>query len=564
MFKTNHYKSLNKLVSNTLKIQTQNINLNLNLNLKKFQVYNFSEQQQQHEQELNSNKNNSNNNNNLSASSENQNSSRDLLLLSKQEKVYSKVLLRNIRFYANNSNNNNNNNNKQNPLYDSVSNKLINTFNFSEENQDLQAAASAASSIEKDYEHSNIINQHYLLDENDSESNLIYSTHKSFYVDWTNSNFTQGKFALRIKSQSKNIIFEDLFNSLQNIKDENSLFVVNFDSQGAEGQNSAFSSKTQDTAADEHDLLSDSEDALNRSRHLLDFPKDSLEESAKDRRKFDLHFNYDSSKPNQLLFFCEKLFVNEIISAEELSEIKRLAFISNRNLKYTQDQSLNGNQYESSAEALADIRVLQRLERLQESTDIKAVFDLNLLFSRSDHKLDAKVKMPKGAENLLVYVISDKDNLEFLSKVPGISKLDSGEFFEEFVNMIDKDSYNKKFKLFIAKNNLEIITQKAEVYERFEEKSPGFQNHIRNNEEEIISEVTDVLENKINVRLGKDNRIEANIGDLTLGDESLLENFAFLKKQILKLKPQTVSKKNYIKNVSLFVNNVEFRLKNKE
>jgi len=510
MFKINLLKNQNKIITNTLKIKQKSNLLFTNL-------FNFSEQ-------------NIESNSRSKVYSRVENNDQDLLMLSKQEKVFSKVLLRNIKYYSKPSLSSEA---AQNLLHNSVSNRLINTFNFSEENQEIGN------------------NQHYLMEENNSESDLIYSTSKSFFVDWANSNPSQGKFTLHIKSQSKNIIFEDLFNSLQNIKDENSLFVVNFDGRSSQD-------------ADEHDLLSDSEDAVNRSRNLLDFPRDMLDEVNKDRRKFDLVYQFDRNKPNQLLFFCEKLFVNDIISAEELSEIKRLAFVSNRNLKYSQDQNRMENQYDSVTEALGDIRIMEKLERLHEANDVKVAFDLNLLFWRADHKIDTKITMPKSIENKFIYVISDKNNVEFLSKVPGISKLDSGEYFEEFLNMIDKNTYNKKYKLFIAKNNLELITQKAEIYERFEEKAPGFQNHIRNNEEEIVAEVTDVQENRVNVKLGKDNKIYINLGDLSLGDDNLLENFAFLRKQILKLKPQSVNKKNYIKNVSIFVNNVEFRLKNKE
>jgi len=97
-------------------------------------------------------------------------------------------------------------------------------------------------------------------------------------------------------------------------------------------------------------LLSDGEDALSLSKNVLDFPKDLLQESSKDcSRKFDLVYEFNRNKLNHLLFFCEKLLLNDIISADELSEIKKIAFVANRNLKYSQDQSLLENQYESVA-----------------------------------------------------------------------------------------------------------------------------------------------------------------------------------------------------------------------
>lgn len=513
MFNIKNFTNLRKFTKKSF-VNLKNINPIFN----KANLFNFSNQQAHENKDLETDFQLNTDSINASAL---ENQDRDLLMLSKQEKVFSKVLMRNIKYYSSNS-----------QLHDSIANKLISTFNFSEENDEGDK-------------------KHFLVDDTNAESDLIYSTSKSFYVDWANSDFSQGKVVLRIKAQSKNIIFEDLFNSIENVKDENSLFVVNFDGRSA-------------AENEENELFSDSEEILNSNKNMLDYPRELLEEPNKDRRKFDVVYNFDTTKPNQLLFFCEKLFVNDIISARELSEIKQLAFVANRNLKYSQDQNRLENQYDSVAEAFGDIRIMQKLERLDETSDLKVVFDLNLLYWRPDHKIDAKIKLPKTIENKYIYVISDKENLEFLSKVPGITKLDNGEFFEEFVSMIDKNSYNKKFKLFIAKNNLEIITQKAEIYERFEAKAPGFQNHIRNNEEEIIAEVTDVQENKINVCLGKDNKINVNLGDLTLSNENLIENFGFLKKQILKLKPSTVNKKNYLKNASLYINNVEFRLKNKE
>ncbi len=460
------------------------------------------------------------------------NTKSDLLLLSKQEKVLSKVLLRNIRYYDKHDFNNQD----KNILYHDISKKLISNFNFSDENE--------------------FLNDHYLIDDNNVESNIIYSTQKSFYVDWLNSNLSKGKFVIKIKSQSKNIIFEDLFNTLNNLKDENSLFVINFDNNANNDETGVNKNE------EENELISDSEDIITSSKNILDYPKEFLEDN-KDRRKFDFVYNFDKNKPNQLIFFCEKLFVNDIINAEELSEIKRLAFVSGRNLKYTQDQNIAGNQYDSFQDALADIRILEKLDRMPEYQDVKLVFDLNLNCKRPDHKIEAKIKMPHGGSNQFIYVIADREKIDSFAQVEGISKIDDGEFFTEFVEKFNKNNYNKKYKLLIEKNNLEAISQKAEIYDQFIEKAIGFKNHIKNNKEEIISEIEDSLENKIHLALTKNNNIEVNIGDLNLCNEGLNENFSFMKKQILKLKPKTV-KKNYIKNISVFVNGIELRLKNKE
>jgi len=474
-----------------------------------------------------------NSNENSNEYHDNINLNKELLLLSKSEKVFSKVLLRNIRYYDKNNFSNQNKNN----LYEEISNKLIKNFNFSEESQD--------------------INDHYLIDENNVESNIINSTQKKFYVDWMNSNLSQGKFVIKIKSQSKNIIFEDLFTNLRNLKDENSLFVVNFDNNTNEGQDASnFNNQNED------DLLSDGEDIPNANKNILDYPKDFLEEN-KDRGKFDLVYHFDKNKPNQLIFFCEKLFVNDIITAEELSEIKKLAFISGRHLKYTQNQSIEENQYNSFTEVLEDIRILEKLERLNELQNINIVYDLNLLYSRRDHTIKTKIKLPNVIENQFIYVITNNENLNNLLNAPGINKVDTGEFFSEFVNMIDKNSYNKKYKLFISKENLDIITQKNEEFERFLEVAKEFKKQVQNNDEEIVNEVNIFRKNLTSLRLNNNNKIEADLGDLSFSDKFLHENFSFLKKQILRLKPKSL-KSTYIKSISIFVNNEEFRIKIKE
>lgn len=447
---------------------------------------------------------------------------RDLLLLTKPEKVFAKVLLRNIRYYDKNPFSLQ----EKNKLYDNISNKLISTFNFAEENQD--------------------INDHYLIDENNVESNIIYSSPKSFYVDWMASNLALGQFVLKIRSQSKNIIFEDLFNDLANIKDENSLFVLNIDKEQSE-----------------HELISDSEEIAASNKFILDYPKELYEENKE--RKFDLVYNFDKNKPNQLLFFCEKLFVNDIISAEELSEIKRLAFISGRNLKYTQNQNLSINQYEDLQEALHDLRIMEKLERIPDTQHVSIKFDLNLNHLRPDHNIDTKLSLKYGFTNQVIYVITDKDSIDLFSKIAGVSKVDSGEFFAEFTDMISKNNYKKNHVLFIENKNLELISSQTETYVKFLEiiGSNNTGDHIKFNDDQIIKEISDFREHKFPVRLNNNNSIEIKLGDLSFSNENLIENFKHLKTQIMKLQPKTV-KKNFIKNVSLFVNDVELRLKNKE
>ena len=442
----------------------------------------------------------------------------DSLVLSKSEKVFSKILLRNIRYFDKTPLKSNINQ----PLYNNIEDKLAKNFNFSEENEEL--------------------NQHYLSDENNAESEIIYSTPKSFYVDWMESNLSEGKFTIKINSQSKNIIFEDLFNNLNNIKDSSNLFVVNFDNDNSDAE-----------------LLSDSEEILDENRFILDYSKEFFEEN-KEKKRFDFTYEFDKNKPNQLIFYCEKLFVNDVITAEEFSEIKRLPFISGRNLKYTQDQNIFENQYDNFSELLNDIRIMEKIDKIPEHQDLRIKFDLNLNYFRADHKIEAKVNKPCGVKDHYVYVITNEDNCEKFQDLGVANKVDSGEFFRDFVEMINKNNYNKKFKLLITRNNLELITSREDGYDSLIEKIENFSNDIKESDEEIISEINEFKNNQVSLKLNKNNFIDLILGDLSFSNEGLIENFNFILKNVNKLRPASV-KNNYIKNISVFVNDIEFRLR---
>ena len=69
---------------------------------------------------------------------------------------------------------------------------------------------------------------------------------------------------------------------------------------------------------------------------------------------------------------CEKLFINDIISAEDLAYIKSLAPINNRNFKFTQNQNLLNNQYENFESAINEIRIFEKMEGLNNSLTLIA------------------------------------------------------------------------------------------------------------------------------------------------------------------------------------------------
>jgi len=67
---------------------------------------------------------------------------------------------------------------------------------------------------------------------------------------------------------------------------------------------------------------------------------------------------------------------------------------------------------------------------------------------------------------------------------------------------------------------------------------------------EVEKAVQDIKAGKVEYRVDKSANIHVPIGKISFGDEKLVENFAALADQLVKVKPQS-SKGTYLKNASI-------------
>lgn len=464
----------------------------------------------------------------------------DFLILTNEEKILSKVLLRNI-LYSNE--NPLPNNNQENSFHKKISEILLTNFNFSS-NENIDE------NNKFNYNNSNI------------ENSLIFQGPKKFYIDWTSSKLSEGKFNIKISSQSKNITFEDLFTQVKNKKEENELALVE------NGYNKINSESDSDFFSSEEDLdFNDVEEKLKE----FNYPSEFFDFSNTNKTsKFNLEINFDRKKPNQVLFFCEKLFINDIISAEDLSYIKSLAPIVGRNFKFTQNQNLLNNQYETLQEALNDIRIYEKMEGLSGS-EIKLKMDLNLNYLRNDHKFAKRIPLNNSDERKFSYIITSNDDKENLGEIKGVEKIDNGIFLEEFIEKINSLNYNRNFKLFMMNKDHQILLEN-EYYETLLAKI-GEKNSINfyNNKQEMEEDIKEFNNPTADLKLLEGNFVEANIGFLNFSNEILEENYMNIKKQVFKeiknIYKSTNNlrlRNNYVKNVSLIIDNKEFRINAKE
>lgn len=464
----------------------------------------------------------------------------DFLILTNEEKILSKVLLRNI-LYSNE--NPLPNNNQENSFHKKISEILLTNFNFSS-NENIDE------NNKFNYNNSNI------------ENSLIFQGPKKFYIDWTSSKLSEGKFNIKISSQSKNITFEDLFTQVKNKKEENELALVE------NGYNKINSESDSDFFSSEEDLdFNDVEEKLKE----FNYPSEFFDFSNTNKTsKFNLEINFDRKKPNQVLFFCEKLFINDIISAEDLSYIKSLAPIVGRNFKFTQNQNLLNNQYETLQEALNDIRIYEKMEGLSGS-EIKLKMDLNLNYLRNDHKFAKRIPLNNSDERKFSYIITSNDDKENLGEIKGVEKIDNGIFLEEFIEKINSLNYNRNFKLFMLNKDHQILLEN-EYYETLLAKI-GEKNSINfyNNKQEMEEDIKEFNNPTADLKLLEGNYVEANIGYLNFSNEILEENYMNIKKQVFKeiknIYKSTNNlrlRNNYVKNVSLIIDNKEFRINAKE
>jgi ribosomal protein L1 len=492
---------------------------------------------------------------NLQNNNNNNDDDSDFLILSNEEKILSKVLLRNILYsdknpLANNDNNNDNNNNTNNNFYNKISNILLTNFNYSENEL-------------------NNIN-------NNIENSLIYQTPKKFYIDWTSSKLTEGKFNLRISTQSKNIIFEDLFLKVKNKKQENEVLLFN---QKVKSNSKKINNK-ESSSESESDLLSNSSsqedkeitEEFQEKLNELDFPSDFFNFSDTNKTsKFNFEINFDRKKPNQVLFFCEKLFINDIISADDLAYIKTLAPITGRNFKFTQNQNLLNNQYEDFEEAINEIRIYEKIEGLNNSTALmKLRIDLNLLYSREDHRINKKISLDFSKEKKFAYVITNFSDVEKLSKINFVEKCDSGDYLNNFIEKVTSENYQRNYKIFMLNKDSEILVNNysyKNLLEKIGEKNTlSFFNTV----EEMEKEIFEFSNPRFDIKLNKDNYIEVPVGYLNFSNEILFENYMKIKKEILNelknLKKSLINlrpKNNFVKKISIFVEENEFRIKEK-
>lgn len=477
----------------------------------------------------------------------------DFLILTKEEKILSKILLRNILYSDKDPlpNKNINSNNEEenfieNEFHKKISEILLNNFNFSERDMDRNSRHNYNS---------------------DFENSLIYQTPKRFYIDWSSSKIREGKFNLKISTQSKNIIFEDLFTPINNKLEENEISLIK---EGQNQRNSSSSESDSDLFSSEEDQeISDLEDKLQE----YNYPSDFFDFSNTNKTsKFNFEINFDRRKPNQVLFFCEKLFINDIISAEDLAYIKSLAPISGRNFKFSQNQNLLGNQYENFEEAINEIRIFEKMEGLKNPL-LSLRVDLNLNHSIEDHKFEKNIPLNIHNEKKFAYLLCKEDNQENenLRKIPGLNKCDNGEFLNEFIENVNEENYNKNFKLFILNEDNHILLDNP-LYENLI-MNIGEKNHINffNTKEDLEKEINQFINPSANMKLNKQNFVEVPLGYLNYPNEVLRENFINIKKELFKqienIKKNTRNLRNkntYVKKASLNIGVKEFRIKDIE
>lgn len=464
----------------------------------------------------------------------------DFLILTKEEKILSKVLLRNILYSDNQPLPNNNNN--ENKFHTKISQILLNNFNFSESDSDNNK-----------FNYDNYTNK--------TENSLIFKTPKKFFIDWTSSKLQEGKFSLKISTQSKNIIFEDLFTPIKHKKEKkiSEISVLKNSEKSQSESDSDFFSSEEDAE------FSDIDEKLKE----LNYPSDFFNFSDTNKTsKFNFEINFDRKKPNQVLFFCEKLFINDIISAEDLAYIKTLAPISNRNFKFSQNQNLLGNQFSDFSEVIKEIRILEKIEGLDGSL-VKLKIDLNLNYQRKDHKFATKILLNFSDEKKFAYVISNNEDIENLRKIPFLGKCDSGEFLENFIENLSKENYNKNFKLFLLNKDRELLINDNHNYENLLEKI-GEKNSLSffNSVEEMEKEIFEFCNPSADIKLTKGNFVEVPLGYLNFDNEILKENFVNVNKAVFNEVEKLRKNSNvfrpgnkFVKNVSIFVEDTEFRFK---